>query len=61
MQRPDPRGYFGSFGGRFVPEVLVGALEALDDEMRSAFADAGFWREYEQTLARTGRQAEGHA
>src|SRR5262249_48030998 len=50
MQQPDPRGYFGSFGGRFVPEVLVGALEALDDEMRAAFADAGFWHEYERTL-----------
>ncbi len=50
MQQPDPRGYFGSFGGRFVPEVLVGALEALDDEMRSAFADPSFWREYDRTL-----------
>lgn len=26
---PDKRGYFGEFGGRFVPEVLVPALEEL--------------------------------
>ena len=26
---PDSRGYFGEFGGRFVPETLVGALEEL--------------------------------
>ena len=26
---PDRRGYFGEFGGRFVPEVLVPALEEL--------------------------------
>ena len=50
MRQPDKRGYFGSFGGRFVPEVLFGALEALDAEMRTAFADAAFWREYERAL-----------
>ncbi len=50
MQQPDSRGYFGRFGGRFVPEVLVGALEALEQEMRSAFADAAFWRDYEVAL-----------
>ena len=26
---PDSRGYFGSCGGRFVPEVLIPALEEL--------------------------------
>ena len=36
MQKPDARGYFGAFGGRFVPEVLVGALDELEarDERR---------------------------
>jgi tryptophan synthase beta chain/phosphoribosylanthranilate isomerase len=27
--RPDPGGYFGRFGGRYVPEILVPALEEL--------------------------------
>ena len=31
--RPDERGYFGEFGGRFVPETLMGAL----DELAEAF------------------------
>jgi tryptophan synthase beta chain len=26
---PDPRGYFGKFGGRFVPETLIPALDEL--------------------------------
>ena len=27
---PDARGYFGEFGGRFVPETLVEPVEALE-------------------------------
>jgi tryptophan synthase beta chain len=50
MMRPDLRGYFGDFGGRFVPEVLIGALEALEREMNLAFADPQFWAEYEAVL-----------
>ncbi|HTU71124.1 MAG TPA: tryptophan synthase subunit beta [Candidatus Baltobacteraceae bacterium] len=48
--KPDARGYFGAFGGRFVPEVLIDALESLEREMNRAFADPQFWREYEETL-----------
>jgi tryptophan synthase beta chain len=50
MMQPDARGYFGAFGGRFVPEVLIDALEELEAEMREAFADSSFWREYENIL-----------
>ena len=48
--RPDARGYFGEFGGRFVPEVLFGALEALEHAMDEAFADPAFWQEYRDVL-----------
>ena len=27
---PDARGYFGEYGGRFVPETLVPALDELE-------------------------------
>lgn len=47
---PDDRGYFGAFGGRFVPEVLVGALDELERAMKAAFADEGFWAEYRSVL-----------
>ncbi len=48
--KPDSRGYFGDFGGRFVPEVLVNALDELQSAMESAFADPEFWTEYEAVL-----------
>jgi tryptophan synthase beta chain len=44
---PDNRGRFGSFGGRFVPETLVGALARLETESRAALSDVDFlaaWR-----------------
>jgi tryptophan synthase beta chain len=49
--QPDAMGYFGEFGGRFVPEVLVAALSELEREIEGAFADPAFWREYESVLA----------
>jgi tryptophan synthase beta chain len=47
---PDERGYFGEFGGRFVPEVLVEPLLGLERAMREAFADAEFWLEFHALL-----------
>jgi len=39
---PDAAGRFGPFGGRFVPETLVAALERLERAARAALADAAF-------------------
>jgi tryptophan synthase beta chain len=50
LQKPDSRGYFGKFGGMFVPEVLVGAVTELEHAMNDAFADPSFWREYHDVL-----------
>ena len=47
LKLPDERGYFGSYGGRFVPETVMGALDDLEKAYRAACADAGFWSEYE--------------
>ena len=47
---PDERGYFGGFGGRFVPEVLVEPLRQLEAQMREAFGDEAFWAEYKLLL-----------
>jgi len=44
---PDNRGYFGDYGGRFVPETLVPALDELAAAYDEAKADAGFWAEFE--------------
>ena len=48
--KPDENGYFGEFGGRFVPEVLVDALAQLERRIEEAFADEGFWNEYRALL-----------
>lgn len=45
MHLPDERGYFGSFGGKFVPETLMYALEELDIEYKKAKSDKSFWEE----------------
>jgi tryptophan synthase beta chain len=50
MSAPDARGYFGDFGGRFVPEVLIAALDELERAMTAAFADDAFWDEYHAVL-----------
>src|ERR1700686_813493 len=47
---PDPRGYFGEFGGRYVPEVLFEPLCRLEAAMHEAFADEAFWAEYRSLL-----------
>jgi tryptophan synthase beta chain len=39
------RGRFGSFGGQYVPEVLMGAVRQLEAEYEAARADQAFWRE----------------
>jgi tryptophan synthase beta chain len=49
---PDNRGRFGDFGGRFVPETLVPALDELEGAWREARADARFTGELDELLAR---------
>ncbi len=36
------RGYFGDFGGRFVPETLIAALDELESAFEAAMADESF-------------------
>jgi tryptophan synthase beta chain len=49
---PEPVGLgrYGEFGGRFVPETLVPALEDLDRDFRAAWTDDGFRAEYADLL-----------
>jgi tryptophan synthase beta chain len=39
---PDARGRFGTYGGRYVPEVLIPALDELADAWARLRDDAGF-------------------
>jgi tryptophan synthase beta chain len=47
---PDARGYFGAFGGRFVPETLVAPIEALEREYLRAREDPAFAAELQRLL-----------
>ena len=42
---PDKHGHFDGFGGRFVPEVLISALDELEKEYCKAKKDASFQKE----------------
>jgi tryptophan synthase beta chain len=50
MQPPDQRGYFGAFGGQYVPEVLHQAVRNLEVEVDRAFGEPSFWQEYHAIL-----------
>ncbi len=47
---PDERGYFGAFGGRYVPETLMPALGELEEAYAAAREDESFREELERLL-----------
>jgi tryptophan synthase beta chain len=47
---PDGTGHFGPYGGRFVPEALIAALDQLDVEYRKAMTDEAFQAEFGRLL-----------
>jgi tryptophan synthase beta chain len=48
---PDSRGYYGAFGGRFVPETLVAPIDELEREYFRVRNDEGFIAELDDLLA----------
>jgi tryptophan synthase beta chain len=47
---PDTAGHFGRFGGRFMPEALIAALDELTAAWQQAMADPAFTAEFERML-----------
>ena len=45
---PDSHGYFGQYGGKFVPETLMSALEELEQAYLEAQGDAEFQGQYQK-------------
>jgi len=45
------RGYFGNFGGAFLPEILVATFDELEEMYEAVRHDPTFWQEYEQLMA----------
>jgi tryptophan synthase beta chain len=45
------RGYFGNFGGAYLPEILVATFDELESVYNDARSDPAFWQEYETLMA----------
>ncbi|HZA24962.1 MAG TPA: tryptophan synthase subunit beta, partial [Dehalococcoidia bacterium] len=52
MTLPDDRGRFGDYGGKFVPETLMAALDELEQAYRGVKEDPDF-QQYLRHLLRT--------
>ncbi len=50
ITQPDPRGHFGPYGGRFVPEILMAPLEELENAYLEARSDPKFQAELRDLL-----------
>ena len=48
---PNARGYYGEYGGIFVPETLVAPVEELQAAYLEARADPAFLKEFDRLLA----------
>ncbi len=48
MQR---RGYYGNFGGAFLPEILVPTFDELEAVYEDARKDPSFWQQYEALMS----------
>jgi tryptophan synthase beta chain len=45
------RGYYGEFGGAYIPEILVATFDELVDAFEKAKAEPTFWKEYEALMS----------
>jgi len=50
MNMPDERGHFGPYGGRFISETLMAAIEELTEAYESAIKDPKFLAEFDHDL-----------
>ncbi len=44
------RGYYGDFGGAFLPEILVATFDEIEKEFSKAKNDPDFWQEYSELM-----------
>ena len=47
----DNRGYYGEFGGAYIPEILVSTFDEIEQAFESARRDPSFWREYTELMS----------
>ncbi|WP_136795610.1 tryptophan synthase subunit beta [Desulfosediminicola ganghwensis] len=44
-------GYYGEYGGAFLPEILIPTFKELEQEFARIKSDPGFWKEYVHTMS----------
>lgn len=44
-------GYYGEYGGAYLPEILIPTFEHLKEEFQKIKDDPSFWKEYTETMA----------
>lgn len=49
-QLPNPEGFYGVYGGAFIPEILYPNVKALQNTYQMMLADTGFQEEYNDLL-----------
>jgi tryptophan synthase beta chain len=47
----EKNGYFGNWGGAFIPEVLHQTFKELEEHYRAAKSDPLFWQEYQRVMS----------
>ena len=47
---PDPSGYYGIFGGKFIPEILYTTFDELIKAFKDVKQDPDFWNQYVQVM-----------
>jgi len=45
------RGYYGNYGGAFLPEILVATFDELESQFEKIKNDPSFWKEYEALMS----------
>ena len=50
MTEPNSEGFFGNYGGRYVPEPLIGACQEVEAAFRDAWSDSEFRVEFMDVL-----------
>ena len=48
--QPDSKGFFGAYGGQYVPDAIKARLDELDQAFKEALADPEFTREMQRLL-----------
>ena len=50
LLNPDSSGYYGDYGGKFIPEILTTTFNELIESFQKAKQDPEFWKEYVRVM-----------